>query len=66
MNMNLKKRLAAVAAVTLAGATNVMAAVPAEVTTAISDSKSDAITVATAVLVVIVAIFAFKLLRKAL
>ena len=44
----------------------VMAAVPADVTTALTDAKADAIVVATAVLVVIVAIFAFKLMRRAL
>lgn len=44
----------------------VMAEVPADVTTALSGAKVDATTVATAVLVVIVAIFAFKLMRKAL
>lgn len=45
---------------------SVFAAVPADITTALTDTKADAITVATAVLVVIVAIFAFKLMRKAL
>lgn len=42
------------------------AAVPAAVTTAITDAGTDSATVAGAVLVVIVGIFAFKLLRRAL
>lgn len=43
-----------------------MAAVPAEVTTALTEAKADGITVAGAILVAIVAIYAFKLMRKAL
>lgn len=42
------------------------AAVPADVTTAITDAKTDALVIAAAVLVVIVGIYAFKLMRKAL
>lgn len=42
------------------------AAVPEAVTTAITGAGTDAGTVGAAVLVVIVAIFAFKLMRKAL
>lgn len=42
------------------------AAVPADITTAISTAGTDSVTVAAAVLVVIVGIFAIKLLRKAL
>lgn len=42
------------------------AAVPAEVTTALSSAGTDSVTVAGAVLVVIVGIFAIKLMRKAL
>lgn len=45
---------------------NAMAAVPAAVTTALGDAKDDGIVVATAVLVAIVAIYAFKLMRKGL
>ena len=59
------KRLALLAALT-ALSVNAFAAVPAEVTTAITTAKTDSETVASAVLVVIVGIFAFKLLRKAL
>jgi len=42
------------------------AAVPASVTTALSDAQTDGITIATAVFVAIVAMFAFKLMRKGL
>lgn len=42
------------------------AAVPADVTTALSSAGTDSVTVAGAVLVVIVGIFAIKLMRKAL
>ena len=45
-------------------ATSVFAAVPAEVTTAIGDMKGDAITVATAVLVAIIAVAAIKFIRR--
>jgi len=44
----------------------VFAAVPAAVTTALGDAGTDGITVAGAVLAVIVGIFAIKLMRKAL
>lgn len=43
-----------------------LAAVPASVTTALSDAQTDGITIATAVFVAIVAMFAFKLMRKGL
>lgn len=47
-------------------ATNVMAAVPAEVTTSLDAAKTDGVTIATAVFVAIVVLFAFGLMRKAL
>jgi len=43
-----------------------MAAVPAEVTTALGDAKTDGVTIATTVFVAIVVLFAFGLMRKAL
>ena len=43
-----------------------MAEVPADVTTAITAMKADGLTVATAVLVAIIAIAAVKFLRKAM
>lgn len=42
------------------------AAVPAGVTTALADIQTDALTVAGVVLVAIIAIFAFKFLRRGL
>ncbi len=42
------------------------AAVPADVTTAITDMKADALTVAGAVLVAIIAVAAVKFIRKGL
>lgn len=53
-----------VSLLTLAGST--FAAVPAEVTTAISDMKTDGLVVAAAVLVAIIAIAAVKFIRKGL
>ena len=49
-----------------AAAGSVMAAVPAEVTTAIADMKTDALVVAGAVLVAIIAVAAIKFIRKGL
>lgn len=40
------------------------AAVPADITTALADIKTDALTVAGVVLGAIIAVFAFKFLRK--
>lgn len=42
----------------------VLAAVPAEVTTALTDMKADALVVAGAVLAAIIAVLAFKFMRK--
>lgn len=47
-------------------ANQAFAAVPADVTTALNDAKADGVTVAGVVLVVIIAIAAFKFIRKAL
>ncbi|MEE7624680.1 major capsid protein [Methylobacter sp. Wu8] len=66
MNKSLKLRLAAISAGSLAMVSNAFAAVPAGVTTAISDAGSDTVAVSTAVFVVIVAIYSIKLMRKAL
>jgi hypothetical protein len=57
----MKKRLVLALAAVQASA---FASVPADVTTAISDMKADAITVATAVLVAIIAVMAIKFIRK--
>lgn len=61
-----KAKVGAVLALVTAAATPAFAVVPAEVTTAITEAKGDALIVGAAVLVVIVAIYALKLLRKAL
>lgn len=55
--------LAVVPAITLA-ASNVYADVPTDVTTALADMKADALTVAGLVLVAIIAVAAFKFMRK--
>lgn len=59
-------RLAAMPAVAFAGVGSAFAAVPADVTTALETAGTDAVTIATAVLVAIIGIFAIKLLRRAL
>jgi hypothetical protein len=65
--MNKSTVLKSVAGVgSLVGAGAASAEVPAAVTTALASIQADAITVATVVLVAIVAIFAFKFLRKGL
>lgn len=58
-------RVAPVAALT-AAAGSAMAAVPEEVTTAVTGLKTDAVAVATLVLLAIVAIYAIKFIRKGL
>jgi len=66
MNTILKTRLAQIAGLTVVSVSSASAAVDASVTTALGAAGTDAATVGAAVLVVIVGIFAFKLLRKAL
>lgn len=63
--MQLNKKLAAVGtSLTLAGG-QAFAAVPAEVTTALTDAKTDSLVVAGLALVIIIAIAAFKFMRRA-
>lgn len=50
----------------LALGTSAMAAVPAAVTTALGDLSADSLTVAGIVLAAIVAVYAFKFIRKGL
>lgn len=57
-------RLALIPAAVVASANSAMAAVPAEVTTALGDMKTDALTVCGLVLVAIIAVVAFKFMRK--
>lgn len=67
MSKNKVKRIlkASAAAVTLVGV-NAMAAVPVNVTTALTDLQADALTVAGVVLAAVVAVYAFKFMRKGL
>ncbi|EHP43589.1 hypothetical protein OR16_07776 [Cupriavidus basilensis OR16] len=58
-----KAKLSALAALSLA-AGQAMATVPPEVSSAMSDGKADALTVAGLGLVIIIAIAAFKYMRK--
>lgn len=60
------RSLAVGASFVAAGVGSAMAAVPAEVTTAIGDIETDGMAVATAVLLAVVAIFAIKFIRKGL
>lgn len=62
----LNRKIAAGSALVIGSIGSAMAAVPADVTTALTDAKTDGVTVATAVLVAVVAIYAFKLMRKGL
>lgn len=66
MNKLLKNRLAQIAGISAASVGVASAAVPATVTTALSDAAADSLTMGAAVLVVIVGIYALKLLRRAL
>ena len=61
-----KNRFAQISAVSAASIGAASAAVPATVTTALSDAAADSLTMGAAVLVVIVGIYALKLLRRAL
>lgn len=64
--MKLATRIKTAAAGLAVAPLSVMAAVPVEVTTALDNAKADGVSIATLVVVAIVAIFAFKLMRKAL
>jgi len=65
MKKALALRLAAVPAFVLATSGAAMAAVPADITSAIGDMKADGIVVATAFVVAIIAVAAIKFLRSA-
>lgn len=64
LNIQPLRFAAAVGAGSLALASQVHAAVPADVTTALTDMKADALVVAGLVLVAIIAVVAFKFMRK--
>ena len=59
-------RIAAASAFALALIGSAHAAVPVEVTTALTNLQADALTVAGVVLAAVVAIYAFKFMRKGL
>lgn len=60
------KKLTLVLSGLAASTGSAFAAVPMDVTTALTDAKADGITIATAVFVAIVAMYAFRLMRKGL
>lgn len=66
MYKSIAKKFAIGSVIAFSGIVPAMAAVDASVTTALSDAKADGATVGAAVLVVIVAIAAFKYIRRAL
>lgn len=66
MKKSLKLRLAAVPAFVVSAMGAAHAAVPANVSTALTDLQADALSVAGIVLAAIVAVYAFKFIRKGL
>jgi len=62
----MNKRFSLVLAPMALLAARAQAAVPADVTTAVADMKADGLTIATAVLVAVIAIAAVKFIRKGL
>lgn len=62
----MNKYQAAVGSMILGASTWASAAVPTEVTTALADGKTDAITVAAAVFLIIIGVFGVKAMRKGL
>lgn len=58
------KKLSATFAGVLATTGSAYAAVPAEITTALTEAKADGLVVAGLVLVAVIAMFAFKLIRR--
>lgn len=66
MSKKLALRLAAIPALAAASVGTALAAVPETVTSELGNAKTDGVSVATLVLVAIIAIFAFKFMRKGL
>lgn len=58
------RKAAALGATVVAGIDSASAALPAEVTTALSDGKADGMTLAGGALVIVIAVAAFKLMRR--
>jgi len=65
MFKSLKVQLASLVALVSTFAGNAYAAVPAEVTTSLTDGKADAIVVAGSVLAIMIAVSAFLWMRRA-
>lgn len=63
--MNLKKKIAAIGTGLSVAAGNAFAAVPADVTTALADAKTDSLVVAAAVLGIVIAVAAFRFMKGA-
>lgn len=63
--MNLKQKLFAIVTGLTFMAGNALAAVPADVTTALEDAKTDAVAVAGLALVIVIGIAAIKYMRRA-
>ena len=63
--MQKARNLAGLALVVASLAAPVMAAVPAEVTAAMAEAKADAIVIGGAVLVIVIAVAAFRWMRSA-
>lgn len=63
--MQLNKKLAALGATLSIAGGNAFAAVPAEVTASLTEAKADSLVVAGLALVIIIAIAAFKFMRRA-
>lgn len=58
------KKLSLVLSGLVASTGTALAAVPADVTTALTDAKADGIAVAGLVLIAVIAMYAFKLMRR--
>lgn len=63
--MNLKQKLLAIGTGLTVMAGNALAAVPADVSTALEDAKTDAVAVAGLALVIVIGIAAIKYMRRA-
>jgi hypothetical protein len=66
MTKRLALRLAAIPAAAGVMVGNALAAVPTEVSAELATAKTDGVSVATLVLVAVIAVFAFKFMRKGL
>lgn len=64
MKKSILVRLAAIPSVVAASAGSALAAVPVDVSTELTTMKADALTVAGLVLVALIAVMAFKFMRK--